>query len=69
MTEKGESTQPSLLNLPEVRKDTTDFLRPDGKKRNNISTGMKREEINKLGRGNEKKRRRRTGNPNWPNEY
>jgi len=66
MTEKGESTQPSLLNLPEVRKDTTDFLRPDGKKRNKIPTGMKREEIINLKKN---KGKRKTGNANWPNEY
>lgn len=66
MTEKGENIQPKLIDSPKISSNIDDFLTPDGKKKNRISTGMKRPEIEKL-KKNKAKGGTRDGN--WPNEY
>lgn len=66
MTEKGENIQPNLIDSPKIPRDIDDFLTPEGKKKNSISTGMKRSEIEKLKKN---KAKRGTRNANWPNEY
>lgn len=66
MTEQGENRQPDLFNDLPKAPDITDFLKPDGKKKNRISTGMKRSEIDKLKKN---KGKRRTGDASWPNDY
>lgn len=40
--------QPGLFKLPEVPKDITDFLKPNGEKNSSIPTGMTRDKIKKL---------------------
>lgn len=58
--------QPSLFDLPETRPTADDFLRPDGRKKKSIPTGMTRSEINQLKKN---KGKRGTRNANWPNDY
>ncbi len=63
MTEK----QPPLFDdLSQSKPDLTDFLKPNGKKKKSIPTGMKRSEIIDLKKN---KGKRRTGNTDWPNDY
>lgn len=61
-----EKQLPLFDNLPKDRADLTDFLKPDGKKKNRTPTGMTRKEINELKKN---KGKRGTINADWPNEY